>query len=1006
MFTARVKDTNLILTADGPYFGTFTNHVRDNDGKLIGFANSDGQILICDFCKMPVYEKNGEWVCKHYSHLNEACSRPEKETAWHRLYKVDSNRPPHMLEVPFNNGENIADIVAAGLHVLELQSKGLSKQETHQRLEVAYKAGATFIDRSNEQLLTLNRNPYMMYRAFNTELKVESFDPATKVYRLTWKAPSKNWLNVPVGHLLLDIGEQKLGRGLGTRVDEVILIVRNHPKNWNASHGSCIIEAQVISRNRFIDTFLNDPNWQDFQKSDLLGNVLAFEESSRHKKDYPLLKNFDHKFILGADGPIAKSVGEAYEVRPPQLKLAWWGSRALSSLQGVHLLAQAATGTGKTFAALNAAFKASLVDGAGPVIYSTGTKSLQDQVFRKDIPFLKKALGIPELKVVLMKGRKNYVSLRRLKKHSLTWRSFQAHHKAGLTETAYSNYLDLVSTEAHALKQADNGDFSTRKLPAASIWNEIKSDSYDCLGKKCPEYGNCLYYKSKFKAKDADIIVVNHDLLLIDSMLKSQGKSGVLPKFKHLILDEAHELADIGLDLFTAELNEKTVYVFLKHINLLKDIVKDTRFEKSFEKIKELAVDFAKSFREEFEAIYADFKVNNPQDDDRKFDPFKFKFEKALAFITQLRVKMRKFYADIPLTPGDLLDNRLLFKKIFEEADELHLIFSRMLFVSEDEKVGEKNVSICTVDQNSFSIVNSFLFPEQILNEILFKNLHSAILMSATMPENSDEFGVDPDKKSDELKLDTVFDLYNQVTCYVCSGTPVKAKYRNKGSEKLADFYNIKTQYIIKFVEITQGCTLLACTSHQDVQEYAYRLRKAGYVVLVQGDADIELLIKQYKAKKDEKVILIGANGLWTGMDIKGDALVNVIVPELPFGRPTLLGEARKSALLQTDLIDDYFEDYTLPKAITPFKQVFGRLIRSKQDAGIFVVLDSRITTRRYGKRFLRGIAPTYKGKKTKLHIIEDNTTSKNLLSNLEDLKKQLPLDLIIQEKTKSEIWG
>jgi Rad3-related DNA helicase len=234
--------------------------------------------------------------------------------------------------------------------------------------------------------------------------------------------------------------------------------------------------------------------------------------------------DLDPEAILGVDGPIAKQL-DYYEPRPPQILMATSVKDNLKNRR--HLFCEAGTGTGKSYAFLIPAIEKAL-NGGGPVVISTNTISLQEQIFNKDVPDLKKYLGLPNLRVVLQKGRNNYISLRRLRNaHNYEWTPEQ------ITE------FEDVQTWADSTKTGSKQDMND--IVSGEIWEQVGSDRLDCMGKKCPTYKKCHYFRSKEEAAKAHIIICNHALLTLDLAIKhkTDGAASILPNYKHLIIDEA-----------------------------------------------------------------------------------------------------------------------------------------------------------------------------------------------------------------------------------------------------------------------------------------------------------------------------------------------------------------------------------------------------------------------------------------------------------------------------------
>ena len=274
------------------------------------------------------------------------------------------------------------------------------------------------------------------------------------------------------------------------------------------------------------------------------------------EKSIEVETKLDPSHILGPKGPIAQHFSN-YEPREAQIQMS---SAVLENMTNrKHLFCEAGTGTGKSYAFLIPAIKLAL-DGQGPVVISTNTIALQEQIFRKDIPDLKKYLNLPNLRVVLRKGRGNYLSKRRLKNsHNYAWQPDQI--------------PEIEDIDAWTEDTLTGAIQDLNFIPSNEVWEQVQSDQYDCLGKKCPTYSSCFYFKSKLEAEQAHLIICNHALLTLDLLLKAKtdGTVSILPNFKHLIIDEAHALEEAIRKAETFEWKEGSAASLVKRATNKKD---------------------------------------------------------------------------------------------------------------------------------------------------------------------------------------------------------------------------------------------------------------------------------------------------------------------------------------------------------------------------------------------------------------------------------------------------
>jgi ATP-dependent DNA helicase DinG len=646
--------------------------------------------------------------------------------------------------------------------------------------------------------------------------------------------------------------------------------------------------------------------------------------------------------ILGPEGRVAQKLAR-YEHRPQQLRMAEAVAAAISAQE--HLVVEAGTGTGKSFAylvpAILAATEAQQTE-KGPaaqpekrrtIVISTHTISLQEQLVGRDIPFLNAVLPV-EFSTVLVKGRSNYVSLRRLK---------------GAVDRAPSMFA--VAEQVEQLEQivrwsrsTPDGSLSSMDFkPLPDVWDEVHSDHGNCLGKNCPLYEECHYYKSRRRIWNADLLVVNHALFFSDLALRRQ-KASILPDYDVVILDEAHTLEQVAADhlgvavssgqidyLLNKLYHQRTGKGLLTHHNHVEG-------QKLVTELRDLADDLFHELRQWFAA-------HCPKNG-RVAAPPGVRCDLATPLLG-LAASIDAFAEGVP---ND------------EERIELSAAASRASGLAEalcawlEQKIPDAVYWFETTgrnrDRTELNCVPIEIGP--ILREELFNKVKTVVLTSATLAVAGKNFrflrsrlGLDHAR---ELQLDSPFDFRKAARIILPAGMP-------DPSDTIA-YEEAVCRRLKKYVEQTQGRAFVLFTAYRMLESCARRLSPwlttHGYSLYSQADGTPRTLLLD-RFRRDPKGVLFGADSFWQGVDVPGEALQNVIICKLPFSVPDHpVLEARLETIRAAG--GNPFMEYQLPEAIIKLKQGFGRLIRSTTDFGQVVILDPRITTKQYGRQFLQSL--------------------------------------------------
>lgn len=689
---------------------------------------------------------------------------------------------------------------------------------------------------------------------------------------------------------------------------------------------------------------------------------------------------FNPEEILGPEGPIAQYF-PTYEPRSAQIQM----SQAVlkNMIEKKHILLEAGTGVGKSYAFLIPAIELAL-SGEGPIVISTNTISLQEQIFNKDIPDLKKYLNLPDLKVVLRKGRGNYLSKRRLKNaQNYEWKPDQIPEIEDIESWSESSKLGTIQ--------------DLNFIPSNEMWEQVQSDQGDCLGKKCPTYSSCFYFKSKTEAEQANLIICNHSLSALDLILKhkTDGNVTILPNFKHLIIDEAHALEEAIRKAETFEWRQGSAATLVKRAtnrkgNGLLDLVSKLsdaspemvdRAGEAIDKLKHFTQVNEEFFEKDVIPFVKDNKKFKEKLSSKRIHPGNLvspRSDSLLATISSANqyissiVAALKRDAEEELASKDVKNLYELLSIYHGRTKEVACELERTIKADKDQdQPYPTHVSYVEVtDYNGkpyYMLVCSPIFIRNISQNILFSKIPSIVLTSATLTINNNfthimrNLGIIQEKTT-TLLLPHVFDFKTQTKLILTPKIPEDPW--NKPKERDA-YFNAVAKKIEKYVIKTNGNALILCTSNLQLKALHDRsiniFKKAGLNVIRQGGGlTREQLIHEIRTVSS--TVLYGVDSFWTGIDVPGANLQNVIIPKLPFPPPTPLSEAQEEVY---DIWNKgkpkhkrrvYFSDKTVPEVAIKLKQGFGRLIRHRNDRGIIVLMDPRLVSKPYGKVLLNSL--------------------------------------------------
>jgi ATP-dependent DNA helicase DinG len=613
-----------------------------------------------------------------------------------------------------------------------------------------------------------------------------------------------------------------------------------------------------------------------------------------------------------ARGGVLSRCHPAYEFRPGQLEMAEAVEAALADRR--HLIVEAGTGTGKTLAYLVPA----ILSGKR-VVVSTGTKNLQEQLFFKDVPFLQQHLA-RELKVCYMKGRNNYACRQKI---------YDAEKEAileGLEEVAD---FEIIRAWEKTTETGDRAEIRT--LPeGAGVWAKLDARRELCTGQKCPQFEKCFLTGMRRRAHESDIIIVNHHLLFADLAVKGEANNGIIPEYSAVILDEAHEVEAIAGEYFGVSVSN---YQFEE---LRRDVSAVAR-RKAFGSIELdrilIAVgDAAAQFFMLFEGIEGRRGF-------REHREFEERYDRQIADVLHGLELIGSHLQLIKNAPEEVFP-------LFARTQEIAKALSFWLAGNDRRYVYwvERRGRGCFLQATPIDV-------STILAERLFGVIPTVVLTSATLAVSGNfdyterRLGV---QSARTLLVPGHFDFANQALLYVPQHLP---------DPRSPNFTREAADEIARILRASRGRAFVLFTSYQQMRAVYDQVSFAiDYPALMQGAGPRSALLEEFRATPN--CVLFATASFWQGVDVPGDQLSCVIIDKLPFAVPNdPVIEARIRAI--RDEGGNPFYEYQIPQAALALKQGFGRLIRSRTDRGVLVLLDNRISKQRYGQVFFDSL-PDY----------------------------------------------
>jgi ATP-dependent DNA helicase DinG len=637
--------------------------------------------------------------------------------------------------------------------------------------------------------------------------------------------------------------------------------------------------------------------------------------------------------IFGAAGPLAPAVG-SFRPRESQTEMAKAIAHAIGT-QGT-LIAEAGTGTGKTFAYLVPA----LLWG-GKTIISTGTKNLQDQLFQRDIPNVRAALRAP-VSVALLKGRSNYVCHYHLERTLSNGR---------LTSRDDVGHLREIS---RFLKMTASGDKAElAKVPeTASVWNLVTSTRENCVGQECQYYQDCFVMKARREAQQADVVVVNHHLFFADVALKEGGMAELLPSANTIIFDEAHQLPEVATLFFGTTVSTGQV------LELCRDVLAEgLAHARGFDWAKAVMV---------VEKATRDLRLTFPDGSTRMSLPQILPSSEFFPALEKLKEELGGLV--------DVLESQAERAETLEQCRvrAVDLLESVKAWKSEPPKAKDKAASDKDKKEyGEFGGSEAVLWVEAFSSSLQLHKTplsvapifagqragapRSWIFTSATLAVKSDfkHFTAQLGMTGEPARTwPSPFNYGEQGILYVPTGLP---------DPNTMGFTDAVVDMALPIIEAAGGRTFFLCTTIRAVNRVAERLREdfaargLDYPLFVQGERGRTELLDSFRNAGN--AVLVGSQSFWEGVDVRGEALSLVIIDKLPFAPPDDPVLAARIEVMEKKGMNGFMH-HTLPEAIINLKQGAGRLIRDVDDRGVLMLCDPRLISKPYGRRIWQSLPP------------------------------------------------
>ncbi|HEY2431519.1 MAG TPA: ATP-dependent DNA helicase [Vicinamibacterales bacterium] len=651
--------------------------------------------------------------------------------------------------------------------------------------------------------------------------------------------------------------------------------------------------------------------------------------------------------VFAPGGPLASSL-DAFEARPAQLEMAAAVADVFAG--GGVLLAEAGTGTGKTLAYLVPAILS-----RQRVLVSTGTKNLQEQIYFKDLPVLQKTLGVP-FTATYMKGRGNYLCLHRFDALADAW-GIERHggdarggrqDESGEAGTAAERRLRAPVSDRGVIEAIDEWSRRTQTGDRAEmedlpedlpLWSEIAASAENCLGAECPQFDDCFVTRMRIRAAESDVVIVNHHLLCADAAVRQHAFGEVIPACRYAVVDEAHQLEDVATQYFGRMVSNFRVDDFARDVDrgLAARQIADLDTVETLRRDVEHVRDFARMF---FGALQT-LRFEQGAGGESRIRVKAAQLEPLLSDAVAVVDALEALAATIALAK-DVPEDVLALQRRAEE------IGADVRFLTQADDRGY--VYYLDVRGRGVFLRGSPIDVSDIVREMLFDRMTAAVLTSATLSVDGrfdyvrGRLGI---RRAHELRLHSEFDYREQTVLYLPKKMP---------DPRSPQFSEAASREVVEILRRTDGRAFVLFTSYNNLRQvHQFAAPRLPYPILIQGSAPRSTLLREFKSTPN--AVLFATASFWQGVDVVGEALSCVIIDKLPFASPgDPITAARIEAINEAG--GNAFADYQIPLAILALQQGLGRLIRHRSDRGVLAILDARLTTMAYGRRFLASLPP------------------------------------------------
>jgi ATP-dependent DNA helicase DinG len=649
--------------------------------------------------------------------------------------------------------------------------------------------------------------------------------------------------------------------------------------------------------------------------------------------------------VFSLDGPLARALPH-FESRPGQVEMARTVADAFE--QGGVVLAEAGTGTGKTLAYLVPA-----VLSGGRVLISTGTKNLQEQIYFKDIPALRDALGI-NFTATYMKGRANYLCLHRLE---------QLVDGQSLSMGTESIFLPMIQEWSAKTETGDRAELED--LPEdLAFWNSVSATAETCLGTECTRYDECFITRMRQRAAESDVVVVNHHLLCADASVRQNAYGEVIPSCAHAIIDEAHQLEDVATQYFGYGVSTYRVEELARDIERAVESagtvsgMRQGELARATERLR----DRGRAFFADLELAHREVRrraANSREDRVRVTTASLAESHDTAANLIGALDLIESTLALMGVKGGDTEDENGV--EAAERAEAVPTAEDFEALAGRAAALRDELRFLLRANDSDFVFFVEFrgrgvffraspIDVSKIVQEVLLDRMRTTVLTSATLAVDGrfdyirERLGIG---RAYEVRLPSEFDFSRQALLYLPARMP---------DPRSPEFAMAAGREVVEILRRSKGRAFVLFTSYAMLREVQAIAEMAlDYPLFVQGTAPRSQLLRQFRETPHS--VLLATSSFWQGVDVVGDQLSCVIIDKLPFASPAdpVTGARIESIRARGG---EPFDEYQVPLAILTLQQGLGRLIRHRRDRGVLAVLDPRLRTKAYGRRFVASLPP------------------------------------------------